>query len=120
MSKIKNPLNARHLEHNAGQSRDIARRGGVPKRTNDGPVPHHPGMTPKQKGTAGIGGMAHAVIDGGQPGPLPHAYGSAADLKTGKAVAPTPGMRSRTNADCESHADKMQHGQDMMAQAVKN
>ena len=38
MAKIKNPLNARHLEHNDGQDRNIARKGSVAKRCNDGPV----------------------------------------------------------------------------------
>jgi len=121
MSKIKNPTNARHLEHNDGQDRNIARRGGVAKRCNDGPVPHHPGMTSAQKNSAGLGGMGHAVAvnDGGQP-TLTHAYGSAADLKTGKGVAPVPGLRSQTNQDCETHGDKIEHGRDMLLEAVKN
>jgi hypothetical protein len=119
MAKIQNPTNARHIEHNDGQRRNIARKGGVAKRTNDG-VALHPGMTRQQKDAAGLGGMGHAVVaDGGQPGaPLPHAYGSAADLKTGKAVAPVPGQRSRTNEDC---ADKSaDHGRDVIAEAVRN
>jgi len=97
------PLNARHIEHNEGQTRDIARKGSVPKRSNDG-VAVHPSMTRLQKSGAGIGGMGHgtAVIDGGQTiassaaaAPLAHAYGGAPDLKTGSAVAPSFGQRSR-------------------------
>lgn len=129
MGKIKNPTNARHLEHNDGQNRNIARKGGVAKRTNDGPVPHHPGMTSLQKNAAGLGGMGHAVaaIDGGQTiaastaaAPLAHAYGGAPDLKTGKGVAPVPGQKSQTNMDCEDHATKQNHGRDCLAEAVKN
>lgn len=30
MSKIKNPLNARHMEHNEHQDGSIARKGGAP------------------------------------------------------------------------------------------
>jgi len=130
MTKIANPLNARHLEHNDAQDRNIARKGSVPKHSNDGPVPHAFGMTSLQKGAAGLGGMGHAtatVSDGGEAvaasaaaAPLAHAYGGAPNLKNGKAVAPTPGMRSRTNDDCEDYATKQQHGRDCLASAVKN
>jgi hypothetical protein len=129
MGKIKNPQNARHLEHNDGQGRNIARKGGAPKRTNDGPVPHHPGMTSLQKNSAGFGGMGHATatISGGEAiaasaaaAPLAHSYGGAPDLKTGKRVEPVPGHRSRTNADCETHGDKIETGENMLVEAVKN
>ena len=33
-------------------------------------------------------------------------------------VLPVPGQRSRTNEDCETHADKCSHGADMLAGAV--
>ncbi len=129
MSTIKNPQNARHLEHNDGQDRCIARKGTVAKTCNDGPVPHHPNMTSLQRGGAGIGGMGHstATISGGEAiatsaaaSPLAHAYSSAPDLKTGKAVAPVPGQKSQTNMDCETHATKQQHGRDMLAEAVRS
>jgi hypothetical protein len=102
--KIANPQNARHLEHNDGQDRCIARKGIVPKRSNDG-VALHPGMTSLQKAGAGIGGLGHAtaVIDGGQivatsaaAAPTQHAYGSLPNTKAGKAVAVNPGMRGST------------------------
>ena len=98
------PTNARHLEHNDGQDRCIARKGSVAKRSNDGGIAVHPGMTSLQTGGAGIGGMGHgtATIDGGQTiassaaaAPLAHAYGGAPDLKTGSAVSPSFGQRSR-------------------------
>lgn len=38
----------------------------------------------------------------------------------GKPVEPVKGQRSRTNEDCETHADKQQHGADCLASAVKN
>jgi hypothetical protein len=104
MSKIKNPMNSRHLEHNAGQDHNVARRGSVQKRSNDG-VAIHSGMTSLQRGGAGIGGMSHpvaAISDGGQTvatsaaaQPMPHAYGALPDSKSGKTVPATPGMRSR-------------------------
>jgi hypothetical protein len=118
------PTNARHHEHNNGQALDIARKGTVPKKSNDGQVPVHPGMTSLQKAGAGIGGMGHgtATVDGGQTiassaaaAPLAHTYGGAPDLKTGKAVPPVPGQRSRT----ESH-DHVQRGRDVLASATKN
>jgi hypothetical protein len=124
------PLNARHIEHNDGQDRCIARKGSVPKKSNDG-VAAHPGMTSLQKAGAGIGGMGHPVagigVGGGEAiatsaaaSPLAHAYGGFPNNKAGKTVAPVPGQRSRTNEGVESHADKCQHGADMLAQAVKN
>jgi hypothetical protein len=103
MSTVKVPLNARHVEHNQNQDGSIARKGSVPKRSNDG-VAIHPGMTSLQKGGAGAGGMGHgtAVISGGQTiassaaaAPLAHAYSGAPDLKTGKAVPVSFGQRSR-------------------------
>lgn len=128
MTKIRNPLNGRHHEHNNGQTLDLARRGSVAKTSNDG-CAVHPGMTGQQKAAAGFGGMAHptATIDGGEivatsaaAAPLAHAYGGSPDLKTGKAVAPVPGQCSQTNKGGESFADKVQHGRDMLASAVKN
>jgi hypothetical protein len=130
MAKIENPLNSRHVEHNNGQDRDIARRGSVAKRCND-PIAVHPGMTSLQRGGAGIGGMGHsvaAIADGGQTiassaaaSPLSHAYGDAGDLKSGMpAASPARGMRSRINADTETLADKVQYGKDCIATAVKN
>lgn len=127
MGKMKNLLNARQMEHAEHQDDSIARKGSVPKRTNDS-APIHPNMTRQQKDGAGFGGMGHATatIDGGKTiaasaaaVPLAHAYSGAPDLKTGKAVAPSFGQRSRTNADTETHADKQSHGRDMLAEAVK-
>lgn len=131
MSKIANPQNARHLEHNDGQDRNIARKGSVPKKSNDG-VAIHSGMTSLQKGGAGIGGMSHPVagvgIGGGEPittsaaaSPLVHAYGSGTPKPhIGKSVEPVPGQKSQTNMDCEDHATKVGHGRDMLASAVRN
>jgi hypothetical protein len=127
MSKMKNLLNARHMEHAEHQDGSIARKGSVPKRSNDG-VALHPSATRMQKDAAGLGGMGHATatIDGGEAiaasaaaAPLAHGYGGAPDLKTGKGVAPVAGHRSRTNQDTESHADKCKAGADTLAQAVK-
>jgi hypothetical protein len=129
MSKIKNPQNARHLEHNNGQGRDIARKGSVPKKSNDG-VALHPSATRMQRGGAGIGGMGHptAVIGSGgeaiatsaAASPLAHAYSVRPDLKTGTPAAPpVPGQKSQTNIGIESHADKCKAGADTLAQAVK-
>lgn len=129
MSKIQNPLNARHIEHNDGQDSCIARKGSVPKRSNDGPVPVSFGMTNLQKAGAGVGGQGHgvaAITDGGQTiaasaaaAPLRHAYSAAPDLKTGKAVPPSFAQRSRTNEGVETFADKVQHGRDSLSVAVK-
>jgi len=121
-----------HLSHGMGDSggdthpNNIARDGARKRVT---PIAYHDGMTPLQQNAAAIGGMGHAtatIDDGAQSiaassaaAPLAHAYGGAPDLKSGKAVAPVPGQRSRTNEDCESHADKCQHGRDMLAGAVK-
>jgi hypothetical protein len=128
MARIQNPQNARHLEHNDGQDRNIARKGSVPKKSNDG-VALHPSATRMQKDAAGLGGMGHgtATIDGGQTiatsaaaSPLAHAYSTRPDLKTGTPAAPpVPGQKSRINADTESHADKCKAGADTLAQAVK-
>jgi hypothetical protein len=125
--KILDMTNPRHIEHNEHQDGSIARKGSVPKHSNDGPIPHSWGTTSRQKDAAGIGGMGSpvAVVDGGQAvaasaaAPLAHTYGSAPDLKTGKIVPPYPGQRSRTNEGVESHGDKVQHGRDMIAGAVK-
>ncbi|MGD0420211.1 MAG: hypothetical protein ABSA68_11650 [Xanthobacteraceae bacterium] len=99
------PLNARHVEHNDGQSRNIALKGSVPKKSS-GACAVHPSMTPLQKNAAGLGGMGHAtasITDGGTTiaassaaAPLEHCYGGAPSLKAGKAVAVSPGMRSRS------------------------
>jgi hypothetical protein len=130
MTKIKNPQNARHLEHNDGQGRDIARKGTVAKKCNDGPVPHHPGMSSLARGGAGSGGMGHptaTINDGGQTiatsaaaSPLAHAYSVRPDLKTGTPAAPpVPGQKSQTNIGIESHADKCKTGVDTLSSAVK-
>jgi hypothetical protein len=83
-----------------------------------------------QRGGAGVGGLSHptaTINDGGQTiatsaaaAPLQHSYGSAPDLKTGKGVDVSPGMRSRINADTETLPQKVQAGVDCLAQAVKN
>ena len=70
-------------------------------------------------GTATIDGV-QTIASSATAAPLAHSYGAAPDLKTGKTVAPVPGMRSRTNEGIETHADKVQHGRDMLASAVKN
>ena len=129
MARIKNPQNARHIEHNDGQDRCIARSGTVAKKCNDS-VAIHPNMSSLQKGGAGSGGMGHAIAaidDGGQTiatsaaaAPLAHAYGGAPNLKSGKGVEVSPGMRSRINADTETLPDKVQAGKDCLDQAVKN
>ena len=87
-----NEFNSRHLEHNDGQDRCIARKGSVPKKSNDG-VAVHPGMTPRQKAGAGVGG------DGGQSAALAHVYGTAPNLKIGKSVPVSFGMKSRGPTD---------------------
>jgi hypothetical protein len=108
MAKIKIPLNARHLEHNEGQDRCIARKGGVPKKSNDG-VAIHSGMTSLQKGGAGIGGMGHPVagvgISGGEAiatsaaaSPLAHAYSSLPKRLT--RVAPAWGSKTGDGDPC--------------------
>ncbi len=110
-----------HMSHGLGDhatghavARNIA-RDGAPKKVS--PVAVHDGMTSLQKAGMNIGGQGHATVeDGGQPGALPHAYGSAAYLKTGKAVPVSPGMRSRVNEDCPQE----DNGREVLAEAVKS
>jgi hypothetical protein len=130
MTKIANPTNARHLEHNDGQDRNIARKGTVAKTCNDG-VAIHPSMTNLQRGGAGVGGLAHptaTINDGGETiassaaaSPLAHAYSAKPDLKSNSPAAPpSPGMRSRINADTETLPDKVAYGKAMLDCATKN
>lgn len=104
------------------------RVGGKPKTQKS--VPYHDAMSRLQTNAAGIGGQGHgvaAINDGGETiaassaaAPLASAYGfSDGGGKAGKIVPPSPGMRSRTNEGVETHADKVQHGRDMLAVAVK-
>ena len=117
-NRMKNLLNARNAEHNDGQHRNIARRGSVPKTSNDG-APVHPHMTRQQTDAAGLGGMGHASAAVVAVAPLQHAYGNLPDSKTGKGVLPKSGQKSQTNMDCEDHGTKVEHGRAMLSQAVK-
>ena len=80
----------------------------------------HSGMMGKARsdGThfAGVGGQDLSRYDANGPDPL---SGAPRD-KALAPVQPVPGQRSRTNEDCETHADKCQHGADMLASAAKN
>jgi hypothetical protein len=114
-------------EHATGHAGKTIARDGAPKKVT--PVMHHPAMTRQQTDVAGLGGLGHptATIDGGQTvatsaaaSPLAHAYGGTLKPHIGQPVAQVPGQKSQTNMDCETHADKQQHGADMLDCAVKN
>jgi len=63
---------------------------------------------------AGVSGQDLSRYDADGPDPL----SGAPRGKTLGTVRPVPGQRSRTNEGVESHADKCQHGADMLAGAV--
>jgi hypothetical protein len=111
MAKIANPMNGRHLEHNDHQDANIARKGSVPKRTNDA-LPVHSGMTARQISAANLGGMGHpsATVDGGQSiaassaaAPLAHSYGSLPNTKHGKPVPIHPSQSRGAKHEADMH-----------------
>ena len=67
--------NSREIEHDNSREANIARRGGVPKRSS-APAPIHSGMTRQQRDMAGVGGMGHGV--------------SAPDASSANPLAPEP------------------------------
>jgi hypothetical protein len=132
--KAFDPTNPRHLEHAEHQDGSIARKGSVPKHSNDGPVPHSWGNTPMQRAGENTGGLSHAtatINDGGETiassaaaSPLSDAYSEKPDLKSNSPAAPPSwgklGMRSRINSDTETLPQKVQAGKDCLDQAVKS
>jgi len=124
-----------HMSHGLGDHAEghavpgVLGRDGAPKRVV--PVAIHPGMTTQTKsGGEALGGDHKSAVDslsglvvvpgkhGGEA--VAHPLVAPPAEKRLAPVAPVPGQRSRTNADCETHADKQQHGRDMLDCAVKN
>jgi hypothetical protein len=124
-----------HMSHGLGDHADghavagnIA-RDGSPKRVV--PVAIHPGMTTQTKsGGEALGGDHKSAVDSlsglvvvpGKHGAEATAHPLVAPpvAKRLAPVAPVPGQRSQTNQDCETHGDKVEHGADMLAEAVRN
>jgi hypothetical protein len=97
--------------------------GGTPKDHNA--VKIHGGMHRMQNGRLMHGSAGDGDMARGQPhqGPPDASAANPLDKEAlGKRLAPvrfTPGMRSRTNADRETHDDKILAGQRMLAEATR-
>jgi hypothetical protein len=116
-------------DHATGHAGKTIATDGAPKRVV--PVAIHPGMTTQTKsGGEALGGDHKSAVDSlsglvtvpGKHGAeaVAHPLVAPPVAKRLAPVAPVPGMRSRTNADCETYADKQRHGADCLASAVKN
>jgi hypothetical protein len=128
-----------HMSHGLGEHAtgrpgtnhkgDITRM--APKKVT--PVNYHPAMSTQTKsGGEALGGDHKSAVDslsglvivpgkhGAEATAHPLVAPPLAKPHLGKPVAPVPGMRSRTNQDCETYADKQRHGADMLDCAVKN